>query len=77
MSSTVYLDINHRYALGDATAGHPGQPPDVDVLRQSANTVEQGQLLLPLSAMRYMELSESPRSALPISIEDHAFPSVR
>jgi len=55
------LDINHWYALGDALAGHPQRPEHLDVLRQLTELVEQGQLMFPLSAVHYMELSENPR----------------
>ena len=57
----MYLDINHWYALGEAMAAHPRQPEHMDVLRLLVNMVEQGQLMLPLSAIHYMELSENPR----------------
>jgi hypothetical protein len=57
----VYLDINHWYALGEAMAGRPRQPEHVDVLRKLTSMVDQGQLMLPLSAVHYMELSENPR----------------
>lgn len=57
----VYLDLNHWYALGDAMAGHPQQPEHGDVLRQLVDMVEQGQLMFPLSAVHYIELSENPR----------------
>ena len=57
----VYLDINHWYALGEALAGHPKQPEHLDVLRQLTEFVEQGQLMFPLSAVHYIELSENPR----------------
>jgi len=58
---TIYLDLNHWYALGDAMAGRPQQPEHMDVLRQLSTLVEQGQLIFPLSAVHYMELSENPR----------------
>jgi hypothetical protein len=58
---TVYLDLNHWYALGDAMAGHPQRPEHLDLLRRLSALVEQGQLMFPLSAVHYMELSENPR----------------
>lgn len=58
---TVYLDLNHWYALGEAMAGHPRQAGDADVLRMLAKLVNQGQLAFPLSAVHYMELAENPR----------------
>jgi hypothetical protein len=58
---TVYLDINHWYALGEAMAGRPRQAEHVDVLRQLLGLVEQGRIMFPLSAVSYMELSENPR----------------
>jgi hypothetical protein len=58
---TVYLDINHWYALGEAMAGHPQKPEHVDVLHQLARLVGQGRIMIPLSAVNYVELSENPR----------------
>lgn len=58
---TVYLDINHWYALGEAMVGRPQKPEHVDVLRQLVCLVEQGQIMIPLSAVNYIELSENPR----------------
>jgi hypothetical protein len=58
---TVYLDINHWYALGEAMAGHPHKPEHVDVLHQLVRLVEQGRIMIPLSAVNYIELSENPR----------------
>jgi hypothetical protein len=58
---TVYLDINHWYTLGEAMAGHPQKPEHVDVLRQLSEAVELGRIMIPLSAVNYMELSENPR----------------
>jgi hypothetical protein len=58
---TVYLDINHWYALGEAMAGHPRKLEHVGVLRQLTQQVEQGRITIPLSAVNYMELSENPR----------------
>jgi hypothetical protein len=58
---TVYLDINHWYALGEAMAGRPREAEHVDVLRQLLDMVEQGRIMFPLSAVNYIELSENPR----------------
>jgi hypothetical protein len=58
---TVYLDLNHWYALGDAMAGHPQQPEHLDLLGKLTMLVEQGQIMIPLSSVHYMELSENPR----------------
>jgi len=58
---TVYLDINHWYALGAVLAGHPRKAEHVDVLHQLLSSVEQGRIMFPLSAVNYMELSENPR----------------
>jgi hypothetical protein len=57
----IYLDINHWYALGEAMAGHPRQHEHKDLLLQLAKCVEQGDLIFPLSAVHYIELSENPR----------------
>jgi hypothetical protein len=58
---TVYLDINHWYSLGEAMAGHPQKPEHVEVLKQLTQLVEQGRIMIPLSAVNYIELSENPR----------------
>ena len=58
---TVYLDLNHWYALGDALAGHPQPPEHIDVLRQLVDLVEHGRVMFPLSALHYIELAENPR----------------
>ncbi len=58
---TVYLDINHWYVLGEAMAGHPQEPVHVDVLHQRPRLVKQGWIMIPLSAVNYIELSENPR----------------
>ena len=57
----VYLDINHWYALGEAMTGCPREARDLDVLRQLLGLVEQGRIMIPLSAVSYIELSENPR----------------
>jgi len=58
---TVYLDINHWYALGEAMAGRPQKPEHVDVLHQLVRLVGQGRIMIPLPAVNYIELSENPR----------------
>jgi len=58
---TVYLDLNHWYMLGAALAGNPRQPEHTGILKQLTHGVEQGRLMLPLSTVHYMELSENPR----------------
>jgi hypothetical protein len=58
---TVYLDLNHWYALGDALLGQPQRPEDVDVLQELTGLVDRGQIMCPLSAVHYMELAENPR----------------
>ncbi|WP_370192064.1 hypothetical protein [Streptacidiphilus sp. MAP5-52] len=59
----VYLDLNHWYALGDALAGVPLRPEHVTVLQQLRGHVERGEVMFPLSAVHYMELTENPRDA--------------
>lgn len=58
---TVYLDLNHWYALGDAMAGCPQQPDHLPLLQQLTGLVDEGKVSFPLSAVHYMELSENPR----------------
>jgi hypothetical protein len=60
-SRTVYLDLNHWYALGAAKAGHPQQSDHVDVLQVLMASVAEGTLAFPLSSVHYMELAENPR----------------
>jgi len=57
----VYLDLNHWYALGAASAGHPNHPGHVTVLHKLKDQVDQGNLLFPLSEVHYFELMENPR----------------
>jgi len=57
----MYLDLNHWYALGRAMVGHPDRAEHVDILRTLREQVEQGRLMLPLSAVHYIELAENPR----------------
>lgn len=61
---TVYLDMNHWYALGAARVGRPGQPEHVEIFERLQELVAQGRLVCPLSAVHYMELTENPRARL-------------
>ena len=58
---TVYIDINHWYALGRADAGNPDTPEDATVLRKLQEEVDAGRLVIPLSSVTYTELTENPR----------------
>ena len=58
---TVYIDINHWYALGRADAGTPDTPEDAIVLSKLKEEVEAGRLVIPLSSVTYTELTENPR----------------
>jgi hypothetical protein len=58
---TVYIDINHWYALGRADAGNPDTPEDAIVLRKLQEEVDAGRLVIPLSSVTYTELTENPR----------------
>ena len=58
---TVYIDINHWYALGRADAGNPDTPEDAIVLRKLQEEVDAGRLVMPLSSVTYTELTENPR----------------
>lgn len=60
----VYLDLNHWYALGDALAGVSQNPDHVSVLEQLQSHVERGEIVFPLSAVHYIELTENPRDEL-------------
>ncbi len=57
---SVYLDLNHWYALGRAMSGSPDQPADVSILDQLIRLVADGRITVPLSAVHYMELTENP-----------------
>jgi hypothetical protein len=57
----VYLDLNHWYDLGKAMAGCPREAAHTDVLHVLLESVKQGRLMLPLSSVHYIELSENPR----------------
>ena len=58
---TVYIDINHWYALGRADAGAPDTPQDAVVLSKLQGEVDAGRLVIPLSSVTYTELTENPR----------------
>ena len=58
---TVYLDINHWYALGRAGAGNPDRPEHAGVLAGLQGEVDAGRLVIPLSSVTYTELTENPR----------------
>src|ERR1035441_5734452 len=58
---TIYLDLNHWYALGEALDGHPRQAGDLTVLGQLLDSVQRGHIIVPISAVHYMELAENPR----------------
>lgn len=62
-SPTVYLDLGHWYALGEAKAGHPRQESHPEILAKLEGEAAAGRLIFPLSAMHYIELNENPRDA--------------
>lgn len=57
----VYLDMNHCYALGRASAGEPERPSDPEVLERLRMLRRDGRVVVPLSAIHYSELRENPR----------------
>jgi hypothetical protein len=57
----VYLDLNHWYALGEANAGTPRSEKDPEVLKLLRALVNRNLIILPLSTVHYMELTENPR----------------
>jgi hypothetical protein len=61
---SVYLDINHWYALARAQAGKPDRPEHADVLSKLQGEVNAGRLIIPLSSVTYTELTENPRDQL-------------
>lgn len=61
---SVYLDLNHWYALGEALAGTPLEPRHKDVLDLLLRLVEQDEITMPLSTVTYMELAENPRDQM-------------
>jgi hypothetical protein len=61
---TVYLDINHWYALGRADTGDPDKPEHAAILSKLQGEVEAGRMVIPLSSVTYTELTENPRDQL-------------
>jgi hypothetical protein len=61
---TVYLDINHWYALGRAGQGNPDSPEHAALLTALQDEVDAGRLVIPLSHVSYEELTENPRDQL-------------
>ena len=61
---TVYIDINHWYALGRADMGSPDKLEHVAVLRRLQDEVDAGRLVIPLSSVTYTELTENPRDQI-------------
>ena len=61
---TVYLDINHWYALGRAAQGSPDSPEHATLLTALQGEVDAGRLVIPLSSISYEELTENPRDQL-------------
>lgn len=61
---TVYLDINHWYALGRARQGNPDSPEHAALLTALQDEVDAGRLVIPLSHVNYEELTENPRDQL-------------
>jgi hypothetical protein len=61
---TVYIDINHWYALGRADMGSPDKPEHAAVLSRLQGEVDAGRLVIPLSSVTYTELTENPRDQL-------------
>ena len=61
---TVYLDINHWYALGRAGQANPDSPENTALVTALQDEVDAGRLVLPLSRVSYEELTENPRDQL-------------
>jgi hypothetical protein len=61
---TIYLDINHWYALARADTGHPDKPQHATALSKLQGEVDAGRLVIPLSSVTYTELIENPRDQL-------------
>jgi hypothetical protein len=61
---TVYIDINHWYALGQADAGNPDTPEHAAILTKLQREVDARRLIIPLSSVTYTELTENPRDQL-------------
>jgi hypothetical protein len=58
---TVYLDINHWYALGQAAQGNPDKPEHAKLLTALQGEVDAGRLVIALSSVTYEELTENSR----------------
>ena len=63
-SRTIYLDINHWYALGRAAQGNPDKPEHAKLLTALQSEVDTGRLVIPLSSITYEELTENPRDRM-------------
>ena len=61
---SVYIDINHWYALARADGGRPDKPEHAAILRTLQAEVEAGRVVIPLSSVTYTELTENPRDQL-------------
>jgi hypothetical protein len=61
---SVYIDINHWYALARADNGKPDNPEHAAILRKLLAEVDAGRLVVPLSSVTYTELTENPRDQL-------------
>ena len=61
---SVYIDINHWYALARADDGKPDKPEHAAILRKLLAEVDAGRLVVPLSSVTYTELTENPRDQL-------------
>lgn len=58
----IYLDLNHWYALGEAKRGSTSAPSiAVAALERLRGLKAQGRVLLPLSSVHYMEVTENAR----------------
>lgn len=66
----LYLDMNHWYALGRAVSGRPDNTVDHDLLMTLRVLRAAGTILLPLSAIHYMELRENHRDRLTTEAAD-------
>lgn len=60
----VYLDTNHWYAFGRASAGRRDLPTDRELLERLRMLRREGRIVVPLSAVHYSELWENPRDRL-------------
>lgn len=58
---TIYLDINHWYALGRAGQDNTKSPEHAALLTALQDEVDAGRLVIPLSHVSYEELTENRR----------------